>query len=198
MYRQAALLVIVVMFSTGLSFAHCDSLAGPVVQDARAALESGNLNPVLKWVRADDEPQVREAFARAHAVRSSGSEARELADTWFFETVIRLHRAAEGAPFTGLKPAEALEPDIAAADRALQSGKVDDVAADTGRRVEAAIRRRFAEAVQAREHAGESVASGRRFVAAYVSYIQLVEQAASLSAEDAAHTSSAVAESHVH
>ncbi|HEU5450785.1 MAG TPA: DUF6448 family protein [Terriglobales bacterium] len=198
MYRRAALLIAVVLLWTGLSFAHCDSLAGPVVQDARAALENGNLNPVLKWVRADDEAQVREAFARARAVRSSGSEARELADTWFFETVIRLHRAGEGASFTGLKPADALEPEIAAADRALQSGEVDDVAADSGRRVEAAVRRSFAEAVRAREHAGESVASGRRFVAAYVEYIHLVERAAALSTADAAHAPSAVAESHAH
>lgn len=198
MYRRAVLLVALVLLWTGLSFAHCDSLAGPVVQDARAALGNGDLTPVLKWVRADDEPEVRQAFARARAVRSSGPEARELADTWFFETVIRLHRAAEGAPFTGLKPAGALEPQIAAADRALQSGGGDEVAAEAGRAVEAAVRRSFAEAARARDHAGENVAAGRRFVAAYVEYVHLVEQVHALSAAGATHAASAVAESHSH
>ena len=85
--------------------AHCDTLDGPVVKTARAALETGKLAPVLAWVRAADEAEIRAAFQKATAARRLGPEARAVADTWFFETVVRVHRAGEGAPFTGLQPA---------------------------------------------------------------------------------------------
>ena len=42
--------------------AHCDTLDGPVVKDARAALEGGKLAPVLAWVQPSDEAEVRAAF----------------------------------------------------------------------------------------------------------------------------------------
>ncbi|MGH8640573.1 MAG: DUF6448 family protein, partial [Burkholderiales bacterium] len=84
---------------------HCDTLDGPVVTLARKALETGNVNHVLPWVRPEDEPEIRRAFDHALAVRKLGCEARDLADRHFFETLVRVHRAAEGAPYTGLKPA---------------------------------------------------------------------------------------------
>jgi hypothetical protein len=105
------------------SRAHCDTLDGPVVEAARRALDSGQLSPVLAWVRADDKDEIRGAFAQARAVRKLGPEARALADTHFFETLVRIHRAGEGAPFTGLKPAGAkLPPAIVAADAAIAKG----------------------------------------------------------------------------
>jgi hypothetical protein len=80
--------------------AHCDTLDGPVVVDARAALAAGDVTEVLKWVQAGDEPEIRAAFDRTLAVRAAGGAALELADTWFFETLVRVHRAGEGAPYT--------------------------------------------------------------------------------------------------
>ncbi|MEJ2204775.1 MAG: DUF6448 family protein, partial [Gemmatimonadota bacterium] len=41
--------------------AHCDSVAGPVVKAARAALEQQNVALVLGWVRLQDEPEIRAA-----------------------------------------------------------------------------------------------------------------------------------------
>jgi len=50
-------------------------------------------------------------------------EAEALADRYFIETAIRLHRAGKGAPYTGLKPAEAnFGPAILAAERTVESG----------------------------------------------------------------------------
>ena len=117
------LAVVVLFLLAGLpatARAHCDTLDGPVVKTAHTALETGKLNPVLAWVRPGDEAEVKAAFARARAVRKLGPEARELADTFFFETVVRVHRAGEGAPYTGLKAAgQDLGPAVPVADRAI-------------------------------------------------------------------------------
>jgi hypothetical protein len=78
--------------------AHCDTLDGPVVAAALVALENGDVTPVLKWVTRENEPEIRAAFSRTLAVRGKGPEAKGLADMYFFETLVRLHRAGEGEP----------------------------------------------------------------------------------------------------
>ena len=155
--------------------AHCDTLDGPVVVDARAALAAGDVTPALKWVRAEDEAEIRAAFERALAVRASGGAALELADTWFFETLVRVHRAGEGAPYTGLKPAGAVEPGIAAADQAIESGSADSLLAALAGHLDEGVRHRLERVLAAREHAGHNVAAGRAWVAAYVDFIHYVE-----------------------
>ncbi len=155
--------------------AHCDTLAGPVVADAKAALEKGDVTPVLKWVPKGGEDEVRAAFKKALAVRTKGPEAQELADQFFFETLVRIHRAGEGEPFTGLKPADAVEPIIASADKALESGSIEGLAKHVTQAIEAGIRKRFEAAVEAKKHANESVEAGRAFVAAYVAYVHFIE-----------------------
>ena len=155
--------------------AHCDTVDGPVVIDARAALAAGDVTQVLKWVQAEDEPEIRAAFDRTLAVRAAGGAALELADTWFFETLVRVHRAGEGAPYTGLKPAGAVEPGIAAADLAIDSGSADGLVAALTEHLDEGVRHRFERVVAAREHANHNVAAGRAYVAAYVDFIHYVE-----------------------
>src|SRR5512139_197092 len=106
--------------------AHCDTLDGPVVSAARKALDTGNANLVLVWVQKNDEAEIIKAFQQAQNVRRAGGEAKALADTYFFETLVRVHRAGEGAAYTGLK-AEEIEPPVAAADKALETGKVEEL-----------------------------------------------------------------------
>ena len=66
------------------------------------------------------------SFAKTLAVRKLNPEARELADLYFFETLVRIHRAGEGAPYTGLKPAgRDLGPAIPAADKAIETGALE-------------------------------------------------------------------------
>ena len=84
---------------------HRDTRDGPVVQAARKALETGNVNLILIWVPETAERELRDAFERTLKARKAGKDARDVADDWFFETAVRLHRAREGAPYTGLKPA---------------------------------------------------------------------------------------------
>jgi hypothetical protein len=155
--------------------AHCDTLDGPVVSDARAALAAADPALVLKWVSAADEPQIRAAFERTLGVRKLGGEAAALADTWFFETLVRVHRAGEGAPYTGLAPADASEPGIAAADRAIATGSIDDLASAISARAKAGLEQRFERLAAARAHAAHGVEAGRAWVAAYVDFIHYVE-----------------------
>ncbi|HET8539900.1 MAG TPA: DUF6448 family protein [Anaeromyxobacter sp.] len=155
--------------------AHCDTLDGPVVITARKALETGKLNPVLAWVRPQDEAEIKAAFARTVAVRKAGREARELADTWFFETLVRVHRAGEGAPYTGLRPAgQDLGPAVRAADAAVASGSPAELEKLLVASVKEGLHERFAP-VKARKQPGEDVAAGRAWVASYVPFVHWVE-----------------------
>ena len=96
-----------------MAAAHCDALDGPVISEARVALEKDDVTPILKWVMPEYENEVRQAFAKTLQVRALGAQAQELADLYFFETLVRVHRAGEGAPYTGIKPAGAIETPIA-------------------------------------------------------------------------------------
>jgi len=108
---------------------HCDTLDGPVVNAARRSLEAGKAEEVLAYAPESAEAEIREAFALASRVRSLGKDAKELADRSFFETVVRLHRAGEGAPYDGLKPAGLdTGPVIPLAEHAIESGDVSELA----------------------------------------------------------------------
>ncbi len=169
----AAMLV----FSTKDAFAHCDTLDGPVVEAARAALDSGNIAPVFIWVQDDHQVEIRKAFQDALDVRVLGVSANELADRYFFETVVRLHRQGEGVPYTGLKPAGTdFGPAIPAADRALESGLVEDVVALLTDAVQTGVHGHFEDASSKKDFDPPDIAAGRRYVASYVEYIHYVER----------------------
>jgi len=156
--------------------AHCDTLDGPVVIDARAALAAGDVTPVLKWIAPQDEATIKRIFEHVLKVRQTGEEARSLADMYLFETVVRVHRASEGAPYTGLKPAGTDPgPVVRAADAALETGSVDALVAKVTEHVAEGIRQRYAEAAEAKAHKDHTVEAGREFVAAYVQFVHYVE-----------------------
>jgi hypothetical protein len=108
---------------------HCDSLDGPVVTAARHALDAEKVDIVLPFVHADGEAEVRTMFDTVLPVRALGPEAHEVADRLFFETVVRVHRAGEGEPYTGLKPAGlSVGPVIPLAERAVETGSAEELA----------------------------------------------------------------------
>ncbi|MEO3758013.1 DUF6448 family protein [Mycobacterium sp. B14F4] len=138
---------------------------GPVVVAARRALESAAVDEVLPYVHADGEAEVRDAFERALKVRALGDEARDVADRWFFETAVRVHRAGEGAPFTGLKPASLdVGPVIPAAERALESGSADELVDVLCSAVRSEVQQRHGTAMALKAHAGEGVSAARSYV----------------------------------
>jgi hypothetical protein len=167
--------VFVLIGSSRNASAHCDTLNGPVVTAAPVALQRGDVTPALKWVKEKEEPEVREAFQRTMAVRGVSAEARDLAHLYFFETLVRLHRQGDGEPYTGLKPASAIDPAIEGADRALETGSVNDVVTLVTERAAAGIRERFLRAQARQKHADENVAAGREYVTAYVEFIHYIE-----------------------
>jgi hypothetical protein len=157
--------------------AHCDGLDGPVVKAAQRALDTRNPAFALMWVQATDEPEIRTALERTLAVRVLSPQAKELADRFFFETLVRVHRAGEGAPFTGLKPAGGdLGPAIPAADTAIEQGSVESVAKLLTTAMQERLREHFNEVVSTRTFQAGDVAAGRAYVKAYVEFIHYVER----------------------
>ena len=158
------------------SGAHCDTLDGPVVTDARIALERGDVTPVLKWVKGENEGEIREAFEKALTIRQKYPDAKDFADMYFFETLVRVHRMGEGAPYDGLKPPGEVEPAIQEADMALAQGSVEELLSKMTELVRRGIEARFAETMEAKAHKDGDVEAGREFVAAYVEFIHYVER----------------------
>ena len=162
------------VFLAGSALAHCDTTSGPVIPEAKAALEKGDITPILKWIKKNNEAEIKAAFAKAVAVRTKGPEAKELADQYFLETLVRLHRAGEGAPYTGIKD-EPVEPIVAMADKALADGSADTMIKKISSHMAQAIREKFEKALEAGKNKDKSVEAGREFVEAYVTYMHYVE-----------------------
>lgn len=164
-----------VAFTPQTTQAHCDTLDGPVVITAMKALEKGDVTPVLKWVKKEQEGEIRDLFKKTLLVRSKGPEAKELADRYFLETLVRLHRAGEGAPYTGLSAGPA-EPFIVAADKSLETASADRLIKYLSEEVASGIRKRFNHTLEKKKHSDESVDAGREFVEAYVEFAHYVER----------------------
>lgn len=174
----ATVLLVVVFLAPARVSAHCDGLDGPVVNAARKALDAGNVSLALVWVPEHDEAEIIAAFARTRAVRTLSPEAQRLADTYFFETLVRVHRAAEGAPYTGLKPAgRDLGPAVPAADKAVETGSLAALGTLLMSAMQAGLAEQFEAVVRAKAAAqAGDVAAGRKYVQAYVPFVHYVER----------------------
>lgn len=176
------LIIFIILFTIGLflpkqAIAHCDGLDGPVVKAAARALDTGNVNLVLIWVQKTDEGGIKEAFQKAVAVRKLSPQAKQLADMYFFETLVRVHRAGEGAPYTGLQPAgRDLGPAIPAADQALENGRIEPLVKLLTDGMQAGLRQQFKQAVAKKNFAKDDVAAGQEYVKNYVEFIHYVER----------------------
>jgi hypothetical protein len=167
--------------------AHCDSVDGPVAQAALAALDTGNPNLVLPYAPAAAEDEIKATFVQAVKVRELGPEAKQLADRAFMETAVRLHRAGEGAAYTGLKPGGLdFGPAIPAAERAIESGDLGEVEALLEEEIAHGLEARFAHVLHTREAPAEprtaaEVPEARERVDAefgFIAYVEGLKQAA--------------------
>ena len=174
--RVLRALLVAALAAPGYASAHCDTLDGPVVAAARKALENGNVNHILVWVQKKDEAEMRGIFQRVSAVRKSGGATKELADLYLFENLVRIHRAGEGAPYTGLKPAGKPDPVIAAADTSVETGRLEPVAKMIAGRIEKGLHAHFDSMMAKKKHRPDDVAAGRAFSSAYVEYVHYVER----------------------
>ena len=187
MKRIIILIFFVAVFSLALSslvHAHCDTLDGPVIQDAQIALENDDVTPVLKWVKQEKENEIQAAFDDALIDRK---ENKESGDMKFFEALVSIHREGEGADYTGVKPAGTVEPAVAKADKAMEEGSVDNLADKIGSVVAGGIKKRFTKVMETKKHMNDSVKEGREYVAAYVEYVHYVEAVHNLATGGSAH-----------
>jgi hypothetical protein len=176
----AALVLGLVALAPGAALAHCDAVDGPVATAARRALDTRNVDLILPFAPAAAEAELTAAFERAVVVREKGAEARALADRFFMETAVRLHRAGENAPYTGLQPAGTGHgPAIAAAEAALASSRLAPLLAFLNEEVGRAVTERFQQATASKAATAptgrDGVAAARERVSAELAFVGYVE-----------------------
>lgn len=156
--------------------AHCDTMDGPTVADGRLALESGNVNHALKWVDEAHEDELVSTFDLSRRVRTLGGDARELADRLFLETLVRLHRAGEGEPYTGIRPSGVpIDDVVAAADRCVSTGSLAPLEGKVTDEELQELRHRFDRVLATKDFDVDDIAAGRAFIAAYVDFFHFAE-----------------------
>lgn len=165
------------LLAAGPASAHCDGVDGPVIKAAQQALNTGNVNRVLIWVQPSDQAQVKDAFRQTLDVRQLSPTAKKLADYAFFETLVRVHRAGEGAPYTGIQPAgRDLGPAVVAGDKALETGAVKPLAEMLTQALHKSVGGQFKDVIAKKDFKVDDVAAGQEYVKAYVGYIHSVER----------------------
>jgi hypothetical protein len=151
---------------------HCDTRDGPVVKAAKKALETGNLNYILIWIPKESEKELKEIFEKTLRARKSGKDAKDVADDWFFENSIRLHRAGEGAPYTGMKPAGLSEgPVVPRAEKAIETGDPKETIGFIQKTIEDDLHHRFQRAMEKKEYDVNDVAAGREYIEAFIGWV---------------------------
>ena len=156
--------------------AHCDTMAGPTAQDGLQALETGNLALALMWGAPGDAVVLRLISDLGRAARDLGRAARLVADRWFVENLVRIHRAGEGVAFTGVQPyGVPVDERVAAADAAIASGDLTPLRGLVPPERWAELERRFAHVLERKDHDDHDVAAGRAYIEAYVSFFKYAE-----------------------
>lgn len=157
--------------------AHCDGLDGPVVKAAKEALETENVNLVLIWVKKEFEDEIKNAFQKTLVVRKLSQESKEMADMYFFETLVRLHRLGEGAPYTGLKPAgRDLGPAIPLADKSIEDKSAKELLQLLTDDVHKGLHEHFQNVISKKDYHLNDVDAGREFIESYVVFVHYVER----------------------
>ena len=174
MMKMAGILVMMLMFVTFTakqSYAHCERENGPVAVAAKEALKSEDFSKVAIWIGEEQEEELKNKFRQSLSVYHKGGDSKELATEYFMSNAVRLHRAAEGMPFTGLKPAQAAAKDIQVAEKALKTGNLDPVMDMFSSKMEDEAQKWFQKALEAKKNKDESVKAGREWADKYVKYI---------------------------
>lgn len=169
------LLIALAVMLPGQAMAHCDTESGPTAVDARKALEKGDFNIAAIWVGEEQTQKLRDSFEESLAVYKMGGKAKALAERYFMTTTVRLHRQAEGMPFTELKPAQPLPPVVAKAEKTLETGNLQPVNDLLATEMQKETQKLFQKALDAKKNNnGNNVAAGREWVDAYVKYVVFV------------------------
>lgn len=169
------LMSLLMMFGSFPVSAHCDSYDGPVIKDAVKALETNNVNFVLKWISQEQEKEIIPLFNKTYSLKSGDREVYAIVEKYFLETLVRLHRETEGAPFTGLKPAGTTVKIVQLSDQALESKDIDGLLEKLNNHIGKVIREKYEKLAELDKVKNESPEKGREFVEAYVDYTHTIE-----------------------
>jgi len=176
MLLAPSFIFLMLIFSTSVSFAHCDTMDGPLIRDAKIALNTNNVNYVLKWVKQENETEIKEAFFLTMNVRKLGADALNLADKYFFETVVRVHRSGEGVPFTGVKPSGTpIDEKILAADKSIETGTLAPLKNLVPKEILPELEIRFNKVLSLKDFDVNNVTEGRAYIEAYVQFFKFAE-----------------------
>lgn len=167
--------------------AHCDSYDGPVIKDAIKALEANNVNIVLKWITEEQEKEITSLFNKTYGLKNNDKTVYDIDEKHFFETLVRLHREAEGAPYTGLKPAGSTKQIIRMTDSALHEDNIEEFLVKLNNHLNKVVQEKYQIIAELYKVKDNSVAEGRAFVAAYVDYAHTIEAIHHIIENGAAH-----------
>lgn len=188
-------ILLFLVLTTNITLAHCDTMDGPLVADAKKALAQNNVNYVLKWVPAANEAEIKDVFNLVMKVRGLNADAKELSDKYFFDILVRIHRTAEGVPFTGVKPSGTpIDEKILAADKSLEVGNLSPLKGKISEKDMPELTERFEKAMSLKNFDVNDVKAGREYIEAYVAFFKFAE------GEDTHgnHTEAAVPSTHAH
>lgn len=157
------------------TYAHCDSYDGPVIQDAIKALNQKDVSYVMKWIDKDQEAEITTLFNKTVNLRNTDAEIYSIVEKHFLETLVRLHRETEGAPFTGLKPAGSTTPIVQMADNSIENKEVGNLLTNLNKHIQKVINERFEKVNALSKTKDNSTAEGRAYVEAYVDYTHTLE-----------------------
>ena len=153
----------------------CDTIKHPIVKKTQAALEKGDVKPLMKWVNKEKEKEIHDLFKKTLIVRNQGKEAQDIADRYFLETFVSLHLAGEGETYTGLKPAGVVEPAVIEADKSLEHESVDALIKLITRKIREGIHERFVKVKEAGKHADRNIDANRKYMEAYIQFTHYAE-----------------------
>jgi hypothetical protein len=124
-----------------------------------------------RTVPADSEEEIRAAFGRVLPLRAAGGDAAAVAQRWFLETVVRVHRAGEHAAYTGLKPAGLdTGPVIPLAEKAVESGDGEEVYRLLAADLHSQLSHRLERVAQLAAGKDASVTAAREYVEAMLGF----------------------------
>lgn len=174
LYLLFGLFLMVLLFPLNAS-AHCDSYDGPVIQDALKALEENQVELVYKWISEAQEEEISALFKKTYEFKQKDQEIYQLLEKHFLETLVRLHREGEGAPYTGLKPAGSTKQIITLTDQALLEKDLPTLLKRLNTHIAKVVQEKYDTVAALWEVKDESPEKGRAYVAAYVDYTHTIE-----------------------
>lgn len=173
--------------------AHCDTMDGPAVKDAIRAMDTGNVNYALKWVQPKYEAEVSRAFRMSMKVKYINADTKNLAEQYFFEILLRDHRAGEGVAFDGVKPhGWPVDERVKAADQSIALGNLEPLKGLVEPDKWPELQRRFQKVMSLKDFDVNRVEEGREYIEAYVQFFKFAE------GEDEHHESHEHVEHHGH